>query len=283
MFACGVLPPLTPSPVICTRATMWALPEISASLYVAQHSNDNIDDVVKRTGVVFEALKAYLKRAPSLKGAALVKLSQLKLQSKLWPGFHNLTAMITKLESYEISSDDWFDNIIKIYKKGKSISTDDIDWQLNVHEVWAYPTVAKVFYDALSHSIVVPLSIMLVPYFDVKTPPYLQYASVGVALGKEILRSITKSFEDKAMRCVPNSVNVFSNYSNSRMDILIHSGGMQISYHSMLSLSPLKTMARLPGLNLTPTQVFFVVAAQELCAESDYTGINTELEDFGNM
>ncbi|KAL5282560.1 hypothetical protein ACFFRR_005581 [Megaselia abdita] len=282
LFALGILPQSNPSPVICTRATMWALPEISASLFVAQHSQDNIDDVVKRTGIVFDALKAHLKRAPSLKGAALVKLSQLKIQSKLWPGFYNLTAMIKQLESYEISSDDWFNNVIKIYKRTKNISTDDIDWQLNVHEVWAYPTVAKVFYDALSHSIVVPLSVMLVPYFNIKTPPYLQYASVGVALGKEILRSITKSFDDKAMRCVPSSVNVFSNYS--RMDILIHSGGMQISYHSMLSLTgPIKGMARLPGLDLTPTQIFFLVSAQELCAESDYTGINTDTDDFGNI
>ena len=120
------------------------------------------------------------------------------------------------------------------------------------------------------------------PYFDSKLPPYLQYASVGVAIAKEILRSITKTFEDKAMRCVPKSVNIFSNFS--RMDILTHSGGMQISYHSMLSLTgPIKGMARLPGLSLTPTQVFFVVSAQELCADSIYNGIDTASLDFDNM
>lgn len=130
--------------------------------------------------------------------------------------------------------------------------------------------------------LVVPLSVILVPYFDGRLPPYLQYASVGVAIAKEILRSITKAFEDKAMRCVPKSVNIFSNYS--RMDILIHSGGMQISYHSMLSLTgPIKGMARLPGLNLTPTQIFFLVSAQELCAESDYTGIDTDAPEFEHM
>jgi len=113
-------------------------------------------------------------------------------------------------------------------------------------------------------------------------PPYLHYASVGVSIAKEILRSITKSFDEKAMRCVPHSVNIFSNYS--RMDILIHSGGMQISYHSMLSLTgPIKGMARLPGLNLTPTQIFFLVSAQELCAESNYLGIDTNAPEFDNM
>lgn len=123
---------------------------------------------------------------------------------------------------------------------------------------------------------------LLVPYFDRHLPPYLQYASVGVAIAKEILRSITKAFEDKAIRCVPGSVNIFSNYS--RMDILIHSGGMQISYHSMLSLTgPIKGMARLPGLSLTPMQIFFLVSAQELCAESDYMGIDTDAPEFEHM
>lgn len=128
----------------------------------------------------------------------------------------------------------------------------------------------------------VPLSIILRPYFADQLPPYLQYASVGVVIAKEILRSITKSFDEKAMRCVPKSVNIFSNYS--RMDILIHSGGMQISYHSMLSLTgPMKGMPRLPGLNLTPTQIFFLVSAQELCAESQYAGINTDAPEFEHM
>lgn len=128
----------------------------------------------------------------------------------------------------------------------------------------------------------VPLSLMLVPYFDSKLPIYVHYATIGVSLGREILRSITKSFDDKAMRCVPASVDIFSN--SSRMEILIYSGGIQMAYHSLLSLSgPLKGINRLPGLSLTPTQIFFLVVAQELCIESEYIGIDTNLTDFSDM
>lgn len=128
----------------------------------------------------------------------------------------------------------------------------------------------------------VPLSVVLMPYFNVKLPPYLHYASVGASIATEILRSITKSFEDKLMQCVPDSVNIISN--SSRMDILIQSGGMQIAYHSMLSLTgPLKGMVRLPGINLTPTQVFFLVFAQEMCSEASYSGVDTYSEDFADM
>uniref|UniRef100_A0A1A9VM03 Peptidase M13 N-terminal domain-containing protein n=1 Tax=Glossina austeni TaxID=7395 RepID=A0A1A9VM03_GLOAU len=281
LFALGILPQGHPNAVVCTRATMWALPDITSALFIAQHSSDDISDVIRRTDIIFKSLKAHLKRAPSLKGAALVKLSALKIQSEPWSGFSNITFMIKTLESLEITSDNWFENILKIYQRNR-IVPDVIHTNFTSHDAWAYPIVAKIFYDTLSHSIVVPLSVILVPYFDGRLPPYLQYASVGVAIAKEILRSITKAFEDKAMRCVPKSVNIFSNYS--RMDILIHSGGMQISYHSMLSLTgPIKGMARLPGLNLTPTQIFFLVSAQELCAESDYTGIDTDAPEFEHI
>lgn len=120
------------------------------------------------------------------------------------------------------------------------------------------------------------------PYFNPVLPQYLHYATLGTTLAKEILRSITKAFESKVMQCVPNSVDVFSN--SSRMDLLIYSGGMQIAYHTLLSLSgPIKGMNRLPGLNLTPPQIFYLMSAQELCAESEYNGIDVSSNDFDEM
>ncbi|XP_068153090.1 membrane metallo-endopeptidase-like 1 [Drosophila tropicalis] len=281
LCALEILPKDYPNPEVCTRSTMWALPELASALYIAQHTSDDLKDIIKRAEIVFKSLKAHLKRAPSLKGAALVKLSALKIQSQTWEGFSNVTQLLKTLESLNINSDCWFENILEIYKKNKLIP-NVINMGSSTHDAWAYPIVSTIFYDTLSHSIVVPLSVILIPYFDARLPPYLHYASVGVSIAKEILRSITKSFDDKAMRCVPHSVNIFSNFS--RMDILIHSGGMQISYHSMLSLTgPIKGMARLPGLNLTPTQIFFLVSAQELCAESNYLGIDTNAPEFDNI
>jgi hypothetical protein len=128
---------------------------------------------------------------------------------------------------------------------------------------------------------VVPLSLILVPYFHAHLPPYIHYSTVGTSIAKEILRSVTKAFEDKAMKCVPPSVDVFSN--SSRMELLISSGGMQIAYHSMLTLSGSKAMDRLPGLNLSSTQIFFLVTAQELCSKSQYEGIETDSGDFHDM
>ena len=46
---------------------------------------------------IFESIKAHLKRAPSLRGAALVRLSSLKIQAKPWPTLFNTSEALKKL------------------------------------------------------------------------------------------------------------------------------------------------------------------------------------------
>ncbi|XP_041760851.1 neprilysin-3 [Anopheles merus] len=282
LFALNTLPPGRPSPLVCTRATNWALPEVTSALFVAQYSEEVIRHAIQRTEEMFENMKQHLKRAPSLRGAALVRLSQLKVQAKVWPTLFNRTEIASVLDELEISSDNWFENVLKIYEINNN-RTKAVNFTVDSSQTaYAYPQISKVFYDTLSHSIVVPLSVILVPYFNPVLPPYLHYASLGTTLAKEILRSITKAFETKIMQCVPGAVSVFSN--TSRMELLIHSGGLQIAYHTLLSLSgPIKGMNRLLGLSLTPPQIFFLISAQQLCAESDYIGIDVNSSDFDEI
>lgn len=69
-----------------------------------------------QTEHLFKILKSHLKRAPSLKGAALVKLSQLKVQASNWPILRNLSKIREILNRIEITSDNWMQNIMNIYK-----------------------------------------------------------------------------------------------------------------------------------------------------------------------
>lgn len=74
-----------------------------------------------QTETVFDVLKAHLKRAPSLKGAALVKLSQLKIQAQIWPTLRDTNQIGEMLDKVEIKSNDWFTNILNIYKMEKMV------------------------------------------------------------------------------------------------------------------------------------------------------------------
>uniref|UniRef100_A0A1I8NQK5 Peptidase M13 N-terminal domain-containing protein n=1 Tax=Stomoxys calcitrans TaxID=35570 RepID=A0A1I8NQK5_STOCA len=152
LFALGVLPQDRPSPSTCTKATMWALPDISSALLMAQYSPADITEAVQRIDVMFKSLKSHLKRAPSLKGAALVKLSALKIQAVPWSGFSNASIISKSLEIMDITSDNWFANVLNIYKR-TSVAPEEIKLNAESHEAWAYPTVARIFYDTLSHSI----------------------------------------------------------------------------------------------------------------------------------
>lgn len=79
---------------------------------------------------IFEVLKAHLKRAPSLKGAALVKLSQLKVQAYNWPQLKNISAMTDILDQVDITADDWIRNILLIYK-AKKVLPRNIDLSIS--------------------------------------------------------------------------------------------------------------------------------------------------------
>ncbi|XP_075147209.1 neprilysin-like 16 isoform X4 [Haematobia irritans] len=48
LFALGILPQDYPNPKVCTKATMWALPDIASSLLIAQYSASDINEAVKR-------------------------------------------------------------------------------------------------------------------------------------------------------------------------------------------------------------------------------------------
>lgn len=48
VFALAILPPGQPDALICTKATMWAMPEVSSALYVAQFSDSSINNAIAR-------------------------------------------------------------------------------------------------------------------------------------------------------------------------------------------------------------------------------------------
>lgn len=48
VFALAILPPGQPDALICTKATMWAMPEVSSALYVAQFSDNSINNAIAR-------------------------------------------------------------------------------------------------------------------------------------------------------------------------------------------------------------------------------------------
>lgn len=54
LFVLGILPENTPNAAVCTKATMWALPEVSSALFAAQYSDRVIQNVVDRVIILWK-------------------------------------------------------------------------------------------------------------------------------------------------------------------------------------------------------------------------------------
>lgn len=48
LFALNTLPPGRPSPLICAKATNWALPEVTSALFIGQYSEKVIQHAIHR-------------------------------------------------------------------------------------------------------------------------------------------------------------------------------------------------------------------------------------------
>lgn len=48
LYALGILPANAPNAVVCTRATMWAMPEVASALYVTQYSDKTVRNIIDR-------------------------------------------------------------------------------------------------------------------------------------------------------------------------------------------------------------------------------------------
>lgn len=54
----------------------------------------------------------------------------------------------------EISSDNWIQNVLKIYKQQINGLNDTQNFSLNnIDTTWAFPIISKSFYNSLSHKI----------------------------------------------------------------------------------------------------------------------------------
>lgn len=76
-----------------------ALKHFASSGAFDLYRNSLIPNYPFQSSIVFDLLKAHLKRAPSLRGAALVRLASLKYQAEPWPPFViNKTEALARLD-----------------------------------------------------------------------------------------------------------------------------------------------------------------------------------------
>ncbi|XP_031569139.1 membrane metallo-endopeptidase-like 1 isoform X2 [Actinia tenebrosa] len=163
--------------------------------------------------------------------------------------------------------------------------------------------VMNAFYIADSNKIVVPAGIIQPPFYSPDFPMYLVYGGIGMVIGHEIThgfdglgrkygsngkkedwwsKSSSQSFKQKA-KCLEEQYNkypVFGKNINGSLTLdenIADNGGIRLAYEAYQRWKKENGSEKiLPGLTLSPDQLFFVGFAQLWCssfneASADYS------------
>ncbi|XP_071945619.1 membrane metallo-endopeptidase-like 1 [Antedon mediterranea] len=217
----------------------------------------------------------------------------------------------------QVGYPDWIKDDALLDKEYINIDFDDMNYFTNVlsylnwtsQETYGYlrkevdknewsigPAVVNAFYNSQRNKIVFPAGILQPPFYNNKSPWYLNYGGIGAVIGHEI----THGFDDRGRQYdkegnlvqwwTDNSIEKFTekkqcivdqydNYVMPENDMNLNgiqtqgeniadNGGLVESYKAYRSFVDSREKAEplLPGLNYTQDQLFFINYAQVWCS-----------------
>ncbi|RZF42294.1 hypothetical protein LSTR_LSTR003912 [Laodelphax striatellus] len=232
---------------------------------------------------------------------ALKKLAALKVEFATWPQLSNQTFLESLLQDVEVSREDFFGNVINRYRQMRTFSVD-FHKQPSSDKKWAFPFIVNAFYEVTLNTIVIPLSLVTQPYFRSDMPHYIQYSTVGLIVSHEMvhafdalgagwggggeqhqwmtaaarlrlearLQCIAKQYSTNfrrqvSFRGVP--IEIQFDWNITRNENMADISGLQMAYETWLQLQDKHRDPSLSSLNLKPTQLFFLHAAQVYCID----------------
>lgn len=284
------------------------------ALYVRKYFNKETKDIttelVDDIGEEFlEILKNLDWMGESTKNEAIEKLNSMK---KLI-GYPDELLDDAKLEEYykdvEITSNNYIDIILNVSKFQLEVEMEQLDKPL-IKGDWkrqAGVATANAYYELNENSIQIPAGILQGLFFDAKRPQYLNFGGLGYIIGHEFTHGFDdegsqmdrdgnlrewwdpdtkKAFDNKA-ECIINqysdimikSLNKSINGITTQGENIADNGGIKIAYQAYKKwVSMHSPEEKLPSLDYTPEQLFWIGSAQTWCAKIRTEAMLRELE-----
>ncbi|KAL5273947.1 Nep2 family protein [Megaselia abdita] len=278
------------------------LPISVGALYVRKHFNEDAKsialDMVNGIKNVFEnILKEISWMDNETRGSALNKLQKMTTHI----GYPDEILNDSKLEEYyknlDIDPEKYLESVLKMSVFGTNYAFNKLRKPVNKTD-WlshAKPAVVNAYYSALENSIQFPAGILQGKFFAAERPRYMNYGAIGYVIGHEI----THGFDDqgrqfdlignlvdwwhedtkekflKKSKCI---IDQYGNYTdkqtglnlngiNTQGENIADNGGIKesyIAYNLWASVNGVEQ--KLPGLDYTPQQMFWISAAQTWCS-----------------
>ncbi|XP_050316058.1 endothelin-converting enzyme homolog [Anthonomus grandis grandis] len=210
-----------------------------------------------------------------------------------------------RFENLSIRSDAYFENNVNINFYNLKKNLEKINEPVNKTTWSMVPSTVNAYYTPTKNQMVFPAGILQSPFYDPSFPSALNYGAMGVVMGHEL----THGFDDQGRQYDKNGnlnhwwknktverfkertkcvVNQYEKYEieNNRVngnqtlgENIADNGGLKAAYHAYLDVAKEEPEPKkLPGLDLSHKQLFFVAFAQVWCSTTTKEATTLEIE-----
>uniref|UniRef100_A0AAY4EI74 endothelin-converting enzyme 1 n=1 Tax=Denticeps clupeoides TaxID=299321 RepID=A0AAY4EI74_9TELE len=222
-------------------------------------------------------------------------------------GFPEFILDPKELNDYDVSDDNFFQNMLNFYNFSARVMADQLRKPPNKDQWSMTPPTVNAYYMPTKNDIVFPAGILQAPFYAHDHPKALNFGGIGVVMGHEL----THAFDDQGREYDKDgnlrpwwqnsSVEAFKNRTECMVDQynqytingehingkqtlgenIADNGGLKAAYHAYKSwVQRYGEEKRLPAVNLTNDQLFFVGFSQVWCSvrtpESAHEGLMTD-------
>jgi len=288
----------------CVGAASGSLANAVGSLYVTKYFNE--DSKAEALMMVSEIRRQFERLLDEVDwmDEDTKKQARVKAQGMVEHiGYPSELLEMSKLEDLyaglELSPNAYLGNALNMTVFGTNYAFSKLREKVNKTD-WVRhgrPAVVNAFYSPLENSIQFPAGILQGIFFSSDRPKYMNYGAIGWVIGHEITHGFddqgrqfdeegnlvdwwhpeTKKRYLKKAQCI---ISQYGNYTikdldnmqlngiNTQGENIADNGGIKEAYRAYNSwVSQHGTESRLPGLNYTPRQLFWVSAANVWCAK----------------
>ncbi|KAK6305014.1 hypothetical protein J4Q44_G00237940 [Coregonus suidteri] len=210
-------------------------------------------------------------------------------------------------DGYDVSEDNFFQNTLNFYNFSARVMADHLRKPPNRDQWSMTPPTVNAYYMPTNNGIVFPAGILQAPFYAKDHPKALNFGGIGVVMGHELTHAFGAQGReyDKDGNLRPwwqnSSVNAFKNHTecmveqyngytingehiNGKQTLeenIADNGGLTAAYNAYQAwVQENGEEKRLPAVNLTNDQLFFVGFAQVWCSvrtpESTHKGFMTD-------
>lgn len=288
----------------CVDVSLGYFSHAFGALYVRKHFKEeakaialemvkNIKDEFKIILTEIDWMDEVTKQAANTKVEAMTEqigfADELMDDAKLVDYYSNFLQSINEDQYFESINALNLASTDRAYKRLRQ-AVDKTEWPMQVT-----PAIVNAFYSSIENSIKFPAGILQGAFFSAERPRYMNYGAIGFVIGHEI----THGFDDQGSQyngagnlanwwaaetrtnyleraqCI---INQYGNYTepstelnlngiNTQGENIADNGGIKESYRAYTRMMEAENQEqRLPGLNYTPNQMFWISAAQIWCS-----------------